>query len=43
NLEVVRTPDQAPPETLLSIRVSGGKISARSLSGIEPSSSKDQL
>ncbi|SDH40229.1 Exodeoxyribonuclease VII large subunit [Arthrobacter subterraneus] len=43
NREVVRTPDQAPPETLLSIRVSGGKISARSLSGIEPSSSKDQL
>lgn len=40
--EVVRTPDQAPPETLLSIRVSGGKIAARSLPGIEPSSSKDQ-
>ena len=41
--EVVRTPDQAPPESLLAIRVAGGKIRARSESAAQSLKNEDQL
>lgn len=42
NSEVVRDPSQAPPESHLSIRVAGGKFSARSESNTKSSDGKDQ-
>lgn len=40
--DVVRNPAQAPPESLLHIRVAEGRFNARSESNSDPSKSKDQ-